>query len=237
MGSHSYSSQLRKLSRRLIEAQEEESRRIARELHDDLSQRLSLLAANLDHLRQDVAVKCPRPASRVIRTRLEALWRGASEILSDVESISHELHSSTIEQLGLVDGLRLLCKSVARRSGVEIAYIARHDLPEPTTKDVSLCVYRVVQEALRNAIQHSGAKKARVAIKAHGRELHVSIADTGKGFDPEGKKGGLGLLSIRERVHLVGGQLTIESRRHHGTKVIARIPTEPTSRRSPRDTD
>lgn len=226
-----YASQLMALSRRLIGAQEEESRRIARELHDDLSQRLSLLATNLDRLRQDVRTKFSNTAGAVISKRLQTLWRGTTEILADIESISHELHSSTLDLAHFKDAVAILCRNVARRSGMRIRLIADPDLPKAVPREISLCVYRVVQEALRNAIQHSGARTARVEIRTASGEIHVSVSDTGSGFDPGRKKGdGLGLLSMRERVRLVRGQLSVQSGRLRGTRIFARIPIRPHSR-------
>ncbi len=211
---------LEKVSGRLIEAQEKERSRIARELHDDICQRLALLSIELDRANRDRS----GPAS-LAQTSLEEVRRHCAEIASDVQSLSHQLHSSRLEHLGLVAAVRGFCGELAKRHAVNVDFIDQN-VPRNLTKDISLCLFRIAQEALHNAVKYSGVNEFKVELYRVGDELQLVVTDHGIGFDvPEARhKGGLGLLSMQERIHLVHGKLYVESAPGIGTKVIANVP-------------
>ena len=195
---------LEKVSGRLIEAQEKERSRIARELHDDICQRLALLSIELDRANRDRS----GPAS-LAQTSLEEVRRHCAEIASDVQSLSHQLHSSRLEHLGLVAAVRGFCGELAKRHAVNVDFIDQN-VPRNLTKDISLCLFRIAQEALHNAVKYSGVNEFKVELYRVGDELQLVVTDHGIGFDvPEARhKGGLGLLSMQERIHLVHGSST-----------------------------
>ena len=211
---------LRGLSARLISAQEEERSRIARELHDDFNQRLALLAVDLERLAGR------QPASREdFSDCLESLLRRTKELSSDVHRLSHQLHPSILDHLGLVAAIRIFCKELSGQHGIHIE-LAHHEVPRQLSNDVALCLYRIVQEALRNVIKHSGAESARVELSGTAEELALQISDTGTGFDPGSvrARGGLGLLSMRERLRLVSGKISFERLEPSGTRIEVRVP-------------
>jgi PAS domain S-box-containing protein len=211
---------LEKVSGRLIEAQEKERSRIARELHDDICQRLALLSIELDRANRDRS----GPAS-LAQTSLEEVRRHCAEIASDVQSLSHQLHSSRLEHLGLVAAVKGFCGELAKRHAVHVDFIDQN-VPRNLTKDISLCLFRIAQEALHNAVKYSGVNEFKVELYRVGDELQLVVTDHGIGFDVREArhKGGLGLLSMQERIHLVHGKLYIESAPGIGTKVIANAP-------------
>ncbi len=211
---------LRDLSARLITAQEEERSRIARELHDDFSQRLALLAVDLERL-HDGSVD----SQECLADGLESLLRRTKELSSDVHRLSHQLHPSVLEHIGLVAAIRSFCKEISDQHGIHIE-LAHHEVPRQLHMDVALCLYRIVQEALRNVIKHSGAQTARVELSGTAEELALQISDDGTGFDLERARssGGLGLLSMRERLRLVGGTISFERAEPAGTRIEVRVP-------------
>lgn len=211
---------LRDLSGRLIRAQEEERSRIARELHDDLSQRLALLAIELEQF----AGSLPK-AQAGVRARLLGLWSQANEASAEIHKLSHELHPSKLDHLGLTSAVKGYCDELSRRHGIPIE-LAHGDVPTDIPKHVALCVYRIVQEALRNVVKHSGAGRARVELGASSRELVLTVSDSGIGFEvgSAAAKLGLGLVSMRERLRLVEGELAIGSQPGRGTRIDVRIP-------------
>jgi PAS domain S-box-containing protein len=206
------------LLRRLVRAQETEHRRIARELHDDLTQRLAVLAIDAGALEQ--LPGCPRDVgdrARGMREQMVALSES-------VHALSRQLHPSILDDLGLVDALRSECSSVGQRDGITVRYDA-WDVPADLPRDVALCVYRVAQEALRNVVRHAGSPRAVVRLAADERELVLSVRDWGVGFEVATRgKTGLGLESMRERARLIQARLTVRSRRGKGTKVTVRVP-------------
>jgi signal transduction histidine kinase/ABC-type uncharacterized transport system substrate-binding protein len=212
--------ELRVLTGRLLQAQETERRRIARELHDDLNQSLSLLSVELDVLGQDASGSPTQLGERV-----RELSARVKELSSAVHDLSHQLHPSKLEQLGLVATVRGLCKELGQSHGLPIEF-NHHEMPEAVPEDVALCVYRIVQEALRNVIKHSGARHAAVELSGNGETISLRIADDGAGFDSESVRGngGLGLVSMRERLHLVSGTITIDSPLSGGTRIAISIP-------------
>jgi PAS domain S-box-containing protein len=204
---------------RLIEAQEQERARIARELHDDIGQRLALLAVELQQLRED------SPKSSGVTGRIEELWKQTSGIAADIQSLSHELHSAKLEFLGIVPAMRGFCREFGTQQKVEVAFTSR-DLPSPLSPDISLCLFRVLQEALHNSARHSGVQSCEVELWATWDEVHLKVKDSGAGFDTEAAKTkrGLGLISMEERLKLVNGALSIESQTQRGTTIHARVP-------------
>lgn len=211
---------LAELSGRLINAQEEERTRIARELHDDFSQRLALQGVGLAQLWK----KMPESAVEQ-RAKVQELLKGNQEISSDMHSLSHQLHSSKLEHVGLVPALMGLCEELSSRFKVQIKFIDR-GLSCGIPKDVGLCLFRIAQEALGNVVKHSGAKEAQAELCGTRTEIRLRIEDAGFGFDPElsSENAGLGLVSMRERLRLVGGRLSVQSAPMRGTEILAEVP-------------
>lgn len=211
---------LEELSGRLIAAQEEERGRIARELHDDFSQRLALLGIGLSRLWKK------RPESEEEeRTVVRELWTRSQEISSDVHRLSHQLHSSKLQHVGLVPALLGLCEEIGEKYRIEVQF-ADCGVASETPKDVSLCLFRVTQEALNNVVKHSRAKRARVELYQARSEIRLQVVDAGAGFDVElkGTEGGIGLVGMRERLRLVGGRLSVRSAPGRGTEILAEVP-------------
>ncbi len=211
---------LKDLSARLITAQEEERRRIAREVHDDFNQRLALLAVDLERLHN-----APPDSQEHLVDGLASLLRRTKEISSGLHNLSHRLHPSILEHLGLVAATRSLCKEISDQHGIDIEFV-HHGIPRSLPGDVALCLYRIAQEALRNVIKHSGAESARVEITKTESELKLQISDNGTGFDPKiaRTRRGLGLLSMRERLRQVDGTISFMRIEPTGTRVDVRIP-------------
>ena len=203
------------INRRLMEAQEKERNRIGRELHDDINQRLALLAIELEHLRDN-------PSG--VRKRVQDLWQRTNEIALDVQALSHELHSAKLEYLGVVAGMRSWCREFAERQDIEVTF--RSDVSSAVPFEIGLTLFRVLQEALHNAVKHSGVKSFTVQLLEHSNQIHLIIRDSGKGFDLQaalqGK--GLGLTSMRERVRLVNGTIAIDSKPMGGTSIDVCLP-------------
>ena len=208
---------LRELSGRLINAQEEERSRIARDLHDDMNQRLGLLAFGLSQLSGKL------PAGEA-KSEIQELWQQTSGLSQDVHRLSHELHPATLEQLGLVAAARALCAEFSKKQGVEV-YFTEHDVPPQLPNHVSLCLYRILQESLQNIAKHSEAGVVKVELERGLDGVHLTVEDDGIGFDPANQsRGGLGLLSMRERLHLVCGSIRIDSAPSQGTRVKVLVP-------------
>jgi PAS domain S-box-containing protein len=211
---------LRSLSGRLIRAQEQERSRIARELHDDFSQRLALLGIGLGQLWKKL------PASEVEeRTRILEMLKGTKEMSMDIHSLSHQLHSSKLELVGLVSALKGLCKEIGQKYKIEVRFSVSGS-PLNISKDVELCLFRVTQEALANVIKHSRATSALVELGSNEYGVNLRIIDAGRGFDPDIDKpdSGIGLVSMRERLRLVGGRLSVKSEILRGTEIQAEVP-------------
>jgi signal transduction histidine kinase len=206
--------------RRLIDIQEEERARIARELHDDIGQRLALLAIGIEQLKNDV----PKQADE-LRARTHELWDKTVEISHDIQVLSHELHSPRLECLGLVLALRGFCREFSDHQKIKIVFDSQ-DIASVLPTDISLCLFRVAQEALRNAVEHSGATQIEVQLRGSSDVVHLSVSDSGAGFDLEAAKRGqgLGLISMQERVELINGTLFVESQLKCGTTIQARVP-------------
>jgi signal transduction histidine kinase/ABC-type uncharacterized transport system substrate-binding protein len=207
------------LSGQLIHAQEEERRRLARELHDDFNQRLAMLAVDLERVSQTIA-DSPLEAGE----RLRDLWNRAAGLGDDLHSLSHRLHSSTLENLGLALGLSSLCHEFTEQQDIEVDF-ADEAIPQRVNPDVALCIFRIVQEALRNVKKHSGANRAEVRLRGENEKLYLSVSDTGIGFDSQqSNRATLGIRSMEERLRLVGGRIDIVSGRNRGTTLNVSIP-------------
>jgi PAS domain S-box-containing protein len=205
---------------KLIEAQERERARIARELHDDISQRLAMLTIELEQLSQKSS---DLPAE--LLHHIAELRNRSSDIAGDVQSLSHELHSSKLEYLGITTAMRAFCHEFSLQQNVEVVF-AHDEIPRTLPQDVSLCLFRVSQEALQNAVKHSGVRHFDVELRCAPEAIDLTVRDSGVGFDSETtlKTQGLGLVSMAERVKLVGGRLSIDSQPHRGTTIRARVP-------------
>ena len=210
-----------KMSHRLIKAQEQERARIARELHDDIGQRLALVCNGLGQLQRSA------PAPAEIRSRMGKLGSETSKIATDLQALSHELHSSKLEFLGAAVAMKGFCREYAEQQRVEISCEMR-DLPNNLSPDIALCLFRVLQEALRNAIRHSGVRRFEVQSWGTSDEVHLTISDSGSGFELEATRNtrGLGLVSMEERLKLVKGTLSIDSQPNRGTTIHARVPID-----------
>lgn len=206
--------------RKLIDAQEEERTRIARELHDDICQRLTLMTVEVDQLQHGTA-----DMSDELRNHMSQLRNQLLELSSDVQSLSHELHSAKLEFLGIGDATRGFCREVAEKHKVEINCDV-HDLPGRVERSVSLCLFRVLQEALRNSLKYSGVSHFEVSLWATSDQAHLTVRDSGVGFDCNTAKenGGLGLISMEERVRLLNGKFLLETQPNRGTTIQAHVP-------------
>jgi PAS domain S-box-containing protein len=208
---------LEKIGGKLIEAQEEERSRIARELHDDICQRLALLSMELE--------QANRGANSGRSPKLDEIRRHCAEIAVDVQALSHKLHSSKLEYLGLAPAIRSYCREFSQQHDVSVQF-ADENVPNFLPRDISLSLFRVTQEALQNALKHSGTRQFSVVLQSSEKEIQLEISDLGAGFDVEGARldRGLGLVSMQERAHLVHGTFTIESAEKGGTRILVRVP-------------
>jgi len=211
---------LASVSHKLIEAQEKERTRIARELHDDINQRMALLTIELEQLQQS------NPSlDGEARTRMKTLVKHVSDIGKEVQAISHRLHSSKLEILGVVAACRSFCREVVERNKVIVDF-SEEGTPRGVPHDVSLCLFRILQESLNNAIKHSGAQHFEVRLRGVSDEIQLSVRDRGVGFDTQAALSGhgLGLISMRERASLVKGTISITSKPMAGTEISLRVP-------------
>jgi PAS domain S-box-containing protein len=212
--------ELRKLAGDLLTAQEAERRSIARELHDDLTQRLAILALDVDALGREHS-QVPEP----MREQLRAFQSRISDIASDAQGMARRLHPSILDDLGLVKALKAECSHFSNREGIDVDFEHR-DVPDTLPRGLSLCLYRVAQEGLRNIGKHAASPDAVVElVGADGDEIRLSVEDHGVGFslsDADGK--GLGLISMRERARLNGGTCAVRSVPGEGTRVDVRLP-------------
>ena len=213
------------VSQKLIEAHEEESIRIARELHDDVNQRLAVVSMSLDNLKQSPS------ASAADCERIGEVRQLIADLVCDIQALSHDLHPAKLELLGLEAAAAGFCEELSDRHGLTID-VRFENIPKALPPQVSLSLYRVLQEALQNVVKHSLSRHADVSMSGHVDTLTMAIRDSGAGFDPhEAMRGrGLGLTSMKERLKVVGGQLSIHSRRGRGTTIHAvaplRVPTK-----------
>jgi two-component system CheB/CheR fusion protein len=212
--------QLRRLTANLFTAQEEERKRVARELHDDMNQRMAMLSNEVATLEQT-----PPGSARLLRKQLRSLRERVDRLSDDLRSAAHRLHPSALEHFGLVAAIDSHCSDFMKLHGIQVK-LTHRSLPESIPPEVSLCLYRVTQECLHNVAKHSGAREAGVAIRRDKDGILLSVTDSGTGFDPGlvADQGGLGIVGIRERVRLVDGIVSIDSRPGHGTQIDVRVP-------------
>jgi signal transduction histidine kinase len=211
---------LSSLSRRLIRAQEAERALLARELHDDVTQRMAVLAIELGRAE---SVATAGAQSETLRTVREGLVR----LSEDIHTLAYQLHPAVLEELGLAEALRTECERKGRHGGVAVT-LQLDQVPAAIGKDATLCLYRVAQEALNNVARHARARTASVTLRQDDGGLLLAVRDDGVGFDPGEPNTGrsLGLVSMRERLRLVNGTLDIDSAPGHGTVIVAWVPGE-----------
>ena len=210
------------LSDHLIKAQEKERSRVASELHDDFSQRVALLAFGL----QNTAETLP-DSSGTLKQTLDEFRQSVCELGDDLHSLSHQLHSSTLDTLGLVIGLKSLCREFGARQGIEVDFTSE-DIPRSVRPEIALCLFRIAQEGLQNMKKHSRAKKARVSLRNCGGKLFLSLCDEGLGLDTNRMENpGLGILSMQGRARLLGGEFEIHSTPGKGTRIEVWVPLQP----------
>jgi len=212
--------ELRALAGRLINAEEKERKRISRELHDDLSQKLALLAFDAGSL-----VLVPPPSADQTREKFRDFQTRVVQLSQDVRQISHRLHPAILEDLGFTAALQELCEEFSAREGIEVVF-EQEAVPKALPVDVASCLYRVSQEALHNVIKHSRASQVRLKVSGSPEGIQLRIHDTGVGFDSESAspRHGLGIVSMRERVLFVQGEFSIHSQPGQGTTVEIFVP-------------
>ncbi|HET9167569.1 MAG TPA: PAS domain S-box protein [Candidatus Angelobacter sp.] len=206
------------IGRRLIEAHEAERTWIGRELHDDINQRLALLAIELDGWSENASTN---EVTELVR-RAQA---HVTEIIQDVQGLSHRLHSSKLEYLGLASAAQSFCKELSETTDVQIVF--KHaGIPGNLSNEVSLCLFRVLQEGLQNAVKHSGVRSFAVDLQGAGESIELTVTDFGSGFEEQDTftRHGLGLISMRERLQLVSGELSVKSQPGAGTTIRACVP-------------
>jgi signal transduction histidine kinase len=208
------------MSRKLIEAQEEERTWIARELHDDITQQVALLTVNLERLKRDFPTSAPAAVVQGLEEAIEQALR----LGSDIQALSHRLHSSKLEYLGIATAASSFCRELSEKHGVQVEFHSECETKE-LRQEAALCLFRVLQESLQNALKHSGSQRFEVWLRRTSTGIELSVRDWGIGFKPEtAMRGqGLGLTSMRERLKLVHGELAIDSQAGLGTTVRATV--------------
>jgi signal transduction histidine kinase len=211
------------LNHKLIAAHEQERSRIARELHDDICQRLAMLSIRIEKVN-----KMWDGGHMAVSGQLTQIWSQCSELTGDVQALSHELHPSILDNLGLIAAIKSFCREISDQSGGTVDFIDR-DVPGNIPQDLSLSLFRIVQEALHNAVKYSGAKQFGVYLQGKPGEIELEVSDSGMGFDVTKvkNKGGLGITNMAERVHLVNGTFHIDSQANQGTRIRVRLPFGP----------
>jgi signal transduction histidine kinase len=209
----------------LIASQEKDLSHLARELHDDICQKLAMLS-----LRIEKATNNWRSGLMSVGDQLEQIQQQCSGLMTDVQALSHELHPSILDHLGLVTAAKSFCRELAQESGTNVEFTAR-DVPDCLPREISLSLFRVIQEALHNSVRYSGAQHFEVHLEGKPNEIKLEVSDRGMGFDVANVKRteGLGLVSMRERIHLLNGTISIESIPSFGTSIRACVPLTSTS--------
>jgi signal transduction histidine kinase len=208
------------LAGRLIAAQEDERRHIARELHDDLNQQVAALAIGISRLKRQFPDAGAAVQEQIARLREKTDW-----LSERIRQLSHDLHSSILQHVGLPAALNSYCAEFSEREGIAVTLDIR-DGVEAVSQDAALCLYRVAQESLRNVARHSGARSAIVALTRVNGSVELRVVDEGVGFDPgqARESRGLGLVSMEERVKLLHGNFVLTTRPGAGTELRAQIP-------------
>lgn len=210
----------RELAAGLLTAQEEERTRIARELHDDVGQRLASLSIALSSVKRKIG---PRPDGA--DDELSGVQQETMSLSKDLRDLSHELHPGALEHVGLLEALRTRCEELS----LESSFTARVDVADGWSEvpyDIAVCLYRVAQEALRNVTKHAGATTVRISLAHQNGHVVMRVTDDGRGFDDHGTAGhrGLGLVSMGERVRMLGGMFEVKAAQNTGTVVVATLP-------------
>lgn len=213
--------ELHALAGKLFTSQEEERRRVARELHDDITQRLARLQIEIETLQQN-----PPGAREDIASRMKMLAQQTAELSDGVRAISHRLHPSILDDLGLLEAIRSLVEEFRLRESMPATF-RQGDVPESVPHEIAAVLYRITQEALRNVAKHAGQTHVKVTLEARDSALHLEIKDSGEGFDMQEKSKGLGLVSMAERARLVQGVFSIDSALGVGTTVRVDVPLPP----------
>jgi PAS domain S-box-containing protein len=210
---------LEKVSGQLIAAQEKERSHLARELHDDICQRLALLSTRIEKVTQDW------PSGQTpVGDQLKQIWQQCSTLTTDVQALSHELHPSILDNLGLVTAAKGFCREISEHSGAVVEFTSTN-MPASLPREVSLSLFRVIQEALHNSVKYSGAKRFEVHLLGKPGEVELAVSDAGVGFDAVNLKSkGLGMVSMQERINFVRGRFSVQSRVGEGTKIIVSVP-------------
>jgi signal transduction histidine kinase len=216
---------LQQLSASLVDAQETERRSISRELHDEIGQALGAMLVDISRLSNALANDRPE-----LKAQLEGLKSVAERTFQAVRNIALLLRPSMLDDLGLAAALDWQGREVSRRSEIEVV-VESEDVPEDMPDEYKICIYRIVQEALNNAVRHSGARNAKVTVEHSAKSVVVRVSDDGHGFDP-GRVRGLGILGMQERVHRLGGTFTLESAPGQSVTLIAELPLPPAGRPS-----
>ena len=211
---------VRELAGKLIAAQEMERSRIARDMHDDLNQQLAALSISMSSIRRR-SLQTPD-----LHDAVGVLQERTATLIEQIRDFSHELHPGTLDHDALIPALRAHCADFARQHRLDVHFTAEAALA-PLPRDVAVCLYRILQEGLRNIANHAGVRNASVSLKQTSERVELTITDYGHGFDPESGEArrGLGLLSIEERARLVGGTLTITTAPGSGTSLHVQLPT------------
>jgi signal transduction histidine kinase len=212
----------RQLARKLLTAQEDERRRLAREMHDDITQRLAAAAIACGQIQKDADL------SQEAKMEVSELSESLIKISKDVHQFSRRLHPSILEELGLLDAIRHESNAVRLQSHIVVT-IRFSQIPNNLPKELQLCLYRIAQEGLRNMVKHSRATEGEITLNADAEWVHLQVKDNGQGISVvrDREEPGLGLVAMEERVHLVGGLLTITSGKDAGTCIDVRLPWKP----------
>jgi len=213
---------LKDLGGRLIAAQEEERRRIARELHDDFNQRLAVLSIEIEQLGQ----KIQKPLS--LRRNVARLQKQAQEISAEIHRLSYKLHPSKLDHLGLMASVKSLCNEISESGKLTVRF-QQTGFPADLPKETTLCLFRIVQECLRNCVKHSQAEAVHVKLARTKDEVRLSVSDNGVGFETKSEvmERGLGFISMKERLHILGGEIEVHSKLQRGTRIEVRIAVTP----------
>jgi PAS domain S-box-containing protein len=219
--------ELRALAARLMTALEEERRRVSRELHDDLCQRLALLMVEMETLERNL------PASPLqVREQLRSFRERAAGLSDDARNLAYRLHPSILEDLGLAVAMRAYVMDFSTREGIRVN-LTQKKLPADLPQDIATCLYRVMQESLRNAAKHARTQRVNVMLTGSSHSIRLSTRDWGVGFDPHNsrvRRSGLGLIGMEERVRLMNGTFALHSRPGRGTQVVVHLPLPESSR-------
>lgn len=213
---------IRGLARRLITVQEEERRRIARDLHDETNQKLALLGLQVAALKHDLPL-----SNGEVSDRLDGLLGQVNSLANDVRQLAHQLHPAVLEHLGFVEAIQSYIGEISQSKDLVITFRHRN-VPQQLPFDISLCLYRVAQECLGNSIKHARARSIQVSLVGLAKSLRFSVRDNGTGMHPKHfqrfSQQGLGFVSMRERVRQLKGRLRVQSKPRHGTAIHVTIP-------------